>query len=107
MSQITTNPTADRPKGETFVWLCSAGLALGVLMVVFLIGLIFWEGITVFWPKQVAEVTLRDDSAFKMGQENTIAGVVVKKQHSQKRKVDEWQHFLGNKDANGGQFKNK
>lgn len=96
---------SDRPKGESLVWLCSAGLALGVLMVVFLLGLIFWEGITVFWPKSVVEITLSEDSPAKLGSEPTIAGVVVKKQTNVRKGTEEWQLLTGNKDAYGAMFK--
>lgn len=78
---------------------------MGVIMVVFLLGLIFWEGITVFWPKQVAEITLSEDSSFRMGSSDKIAGPIIKKQTSLKRGVEEWQLFTGNKDAYGGMFK--
>ena len=105
MSQATKNKPSDRPRGEVFVWLCSAGLTLAVLMVVGLLGLIFWQGITVFWPKQVVSITLSEDSPHRFGDSPTIAGVVVKKQRSIKRKVEEWQLFTGNKDAYGSMFK--
>jgi phosphate transport system permease protein len=105
MSSKKQENHSDRPRGETLVWLCSAGLALGVLMVVGLLGLIFWQGVNVFWPKAVVEITLAGDSPHKIGDSDKIAGVVVKKQHSLKRKVDEWQLFTGNKDAYGSMFK--
>jgi phosphate transport system permease protein len=95
----------DRPRGESLVWLCSAGLALGVLMVVSLLGLIFWEGITVFWPKAVVQITLSEDSSAKLGAEPTIAGVVVKKQMNVRKGTEEWQLLTGNKDAYGAMFK--
>jgi len=95
----------DRPHGETLVWLCSAGLALAVLMVVMLLGLIFWKGITVFWPREIVEITLREDSKEIRGTTRTLAGSIVKKQKSAKRGVEEWQLFIGNKDAYGGMFR--
>ena len=105
MQQQAKQSGHDRPQGETFVWLASAGLAMGVLMVLFLLGLIFWQGITVFWPKEVVSVTLKEDSRFIIGQQPEVAGVLVKKQTSIKRGVDEWQLFTGNKDAYGSMFK--
>ena len=97
--------SSDRPKGESLVWLCSAGLALGVLMVVSLLGLIFWEGITVFWPKSVVEIELSENSTAKLGEQPSIAGVVVKKQKNIRTGTDEWQLLTGNKDAYGAMFK--
>jgi phosphate transport system permease protein len=99
------NPRGDRPSGESLVWLSSAGLALGVLMVVVLLGLIVWEGVTVFWPKPVAEITLHEGASSAIRGSDTIAGAIVKKQTSLKRGVDEWQLFTGNKDAYGAMFK--
>lgn len=87
------------------VWLSSAGLALGVLMVVCLLGLIFWEGVTVFWPKPVVEIILKEDSSAKIGEQPRIAGVVVKKQHNVHQGFDEWQLLTGNKDVYGAMFK--
>jgi phosphate transport system permease protein len=105
MNSKDKNMRSDRPKGESLVWLCSAGLALGVLMVVSLLGLIFWEGITVFWPKAVVQITLSEDSPAKLGAEPTIAGVVVKKQTNVRKGTEEWQLLTGNKDAYGAMFK--
>jgi phosphate transport system permease protein len=101
----TNNPRGDRPSGETLVWLSSAGLALGVLMVVTLLGLIVWEGLTVFWPKKVAEITLHEGASSAILGSDTVAGAIVKKQTSLKREVDEWQLFTGNKEAYGAMFK--
>lgn len=105
MSTNKDKNRSDRPRGESLVWLCSAGLALGVLMVVCLLGLIFWEGITVFWPKQVVEIQLKEDSPGRLGSESLIAGVVVKKQRNIHRGSDEWQILTGNKDVYGAMFK--
>jgi phosphate transport system permease protein len=100
-----TSTMSDRPRGETLVWLCSAGLALGVLMVVLLLGLIFWEGITVFWPKKVVEITLREDASQRLGELPQISGVIVKKQQNIRHDTEEWQLLTGNKDAYGAMFK--
>jgi len=105
MSTTNNKSRSDRPKGEPLVWLCSAGLALGVLMVVFLLGLIFLEGITVFWPKQVVEIHLKENSSARLGDEPVIAGVVVKKQNNIHQGSQEWQILTGNKDVYGAMFK--
>ncbi|MEX0332109.1 MAG: phosphate ABC transporter permease PstA [Puniceicoccaceae bacterium] len=105
MASGNNSGATDRPKGETLVWLCSAGLALGVLMVVMLLGLIFWEGITVFWPKKVVEITLVEESRSTLGSTRNISGVVVKKQENIRSGKEEWQLLTGNKDAYGAMFK--
>ena len=48
------------PKGEAQVWLSAMGLAVGIVMVVGLLGLILKRGTDVFWPKRVMEIRLRE-----------------------------------------------
>lgn len=93
-----------RPKGEIQVWLSAAGLAVGVLMVIGLLGLVFWQGITVFWPHHVVEVQLREGSAYTLKDSKTIAGSITKKQDKLRAEGQEWQLFVGNKDVYGLMF---
>ncbi len=87
-----------RTKGEPFVWMCSMGLAIGLIMVMALLGLILKQGFTVFWPADVAALTLKDGS--------TIGGEIVKRQQSKTvAGGEEWQLFTGNRDAYGYSFK--
>jgi phosphate transport system permease protein len=46
--------------GEPFVWLTGGALALALLLVAGLIGLILYNGLGFFWPKDVLRATLRD-----------------------------------------------
>lgn len=92
-----------RPKGEIHVWLTAAGLALGTLMVVGLLGLVLVEGVKVFWPDPVVEVTLEPDSPFAIHGNTTMAGAIRKRQ-SQADGTKEIQLYLGNKDAYGFGF---
>jgi phosphate transport system permease protein len=96
-----------RTKGEPFVWMTSMGLAIGLIMVVYLLWLIVSQGISVFWPKDVAQITLMADAKNKLGDSATIGGEIVKKQEraGQAEKAVEWQLFLGNRDAYGLSFK--
>ncbi len=99
-----------RTSGEPYVWICSMGLAIGLLMVVYLLWLIVSQGIAVFWPDAVAQVSLKPASE---GAEGTrIGGEIVKvqvrvAQKGGERKEDrtEWQLFLGNRDVYGYSFK--
>ena len=96
-----------RPAGEPMVWLTGMGLALGTVMVVYLLWVIFANGITVFWPKPVQLVQLKADSVFKIGQTNQIAGAIsinreISGQDDGKR---EFQFFVGNKDSYGFMYK--
>lgn len=93
-----------RPKGEMLVWLTAAGLALGTLMVLGLLGLVLVEGVKVFWPSPVVEVQLRPDSPFAVRGETTLAGTVEKRRMRSNDSGEELQLFLGNKDAYGFGF---
>ncbi|MGH2626507.1 MAG: ABC transporter permease subunit, partial [Anaerolineales bacterium] len=46
--------------GEPFIWLTGGALALSLLLVAGLVGLILYNGLGFFWPKDVLRVTLRD-----------------------------------------------
>lgn len=102
--KTTTIETNFRPKGEVQVWITAAGLATGIIMVLGLLGLVFWQGFGVFWPHQVVEVTLREDSPHALRGSTTIAGVVTKVQDKAKAEGQEWQLFVGNKNQYGLMF---
>lgn len=94
-----------KPKGEPFIWLTAAGLAIGLLMVFVLFSVIVFNGLTVFWPKKViqAEWIEKDKTSL-------IAGEISKKQNKtgikgQNNHKEEWQFFVGNKDIYGYSFK--
>ena len=42
------------------VWLTAMGLTIGLVMVVYLIGLIVVNGLTAFWPTRVAQIELQE-----------------------------------------------
>jgi len=96
---------ANRPRWDSLVWLCGAGLATAVLMVLILLGLILHQGLRVFWPDPVAEITLQPDATSRIGDSPVLAGPIVEKRRSVKRGVVEWQLFTGNKDAYGAMFR--
>ena len=47
-------------RGEPMVWAMGGSLAFGLLMITGFLGLIFWNGLTAFWPKPVEVVTTLD-----------------------------------------------
>ncbi len=47
-------------RGEPMVWAMGGSLAIGLLMIVGILGLIAWMGFTTFWPQPVAVVTDRN-----------------------------------------------
>jgi phosphate transport system permease protein len=86
------------------------GLAVGLLMVGYLLWLIVSQGVAVFWPDPVAQISIKPELA---GAEGTrIAGEIAKKQVRVAHKEGEteadrteWQLFLGNRDLYGYSFK--
>ncbi|MFT3809094.1 MAG: hypothetical protein QM698_04190 [Micropepsaceae bacterium] len=47
-------------RGEPMVWAMGGSLAIGLLMIVGILGLIAWMGFTTFWPQPVSVVTTKD-----------------------------------------------
>jgi phosphate transport system permease protein len=103
-----------KPIGERWVWLTSMGLALGVMMVVTLLGLILVNGLGVFWPKPVVRLELAADSGAAMRGTNVLGGMIAGERVKTLQPgevVDEaapereWHLFLGNKDVYGASFR--
>jgi phosphate transport system permease protein len=46
--------------GEPMVWLTGGALAVALAMIVVLLGFIFFQGISTFWPSPLVQLTLRD-----------------------------------------------
>ena len=46
-------------RGEPMVWLTGTGLVTGLLMVVVLVGYVFWQGLVTFWPGPVVRIETR------------------------------------------------
>lgn len=101
----------ERPTGECWVWATSMGLVIGLTMIVFLLGMIFYNGLEVFWPKRVATIELREGSPGAIGGSRWIAGEIVKDQEKARpvgsagEPDRELQLFVGNKDAYGFSFR--
>jgi len=92
--------------GEPKVWLCALGLTIGIAMVAGLLLLILWQGLSVFWPRPLLELQVKDQG----GKTETLAGEVRKTQahHSadpNEKPSEEWLLYLGNKDATGNAFR--
>ncbi len=110
-------PVPKRVVGEPKVWLTSVGLTLGLLMVVGLLWIIFYNGVRVFWPRRVVQMTIKAESPFEFQGRKVLTGALVK--HAEKVALDataraaalasgrppmEWQLYVGNKDAWGQNF---
>ena len=106
----------DRPPGEMFVWFTSMGLAVGLLMIVGLLGFIVWNGVAVFWPKPVAEIRLKEGAPLFRGSAS-VMGVITKQQPIDVRNLTpeqiahpdplvrmEKQLFVGNRNIYGASY---
>ena len=105
------------PVGETYVWVTGMGLTIGLLMIFFLLGLIVRNGVGVFWPRRVAEVTFREDRDTRFRGDLRTLGVILLEQERDTRDLTpeqiaspypadrrEKQLFIGNRDVFGQSF---
>jgi len=94
------------PAGEPLVWLTSMGLIIGVTMVLYLLWIITVNGVTVFWPKPVYEIQLKEDSTEHVGGAKNFFGVITMERGKLSAEISgegndstqEYQFFTGNKD---------
>jgi len=112
MTANLQRPKVVRTRGEPYVWICSMGLAIGLLMVIALLWLILSQGISVFWPAKIAKITLKTDPKATPGDMPVLAGRIVKEQRRTGHgsgdipaDATEWQLFVGNRDTYGYSFK--
>ncbi len=55
-------------QGEPWIWLTGGALGLAVLMIIGLLGLVIWQGVTTFWPSPLVRIKLAGDKIV-MGEE--------------------------------------
>ncbi|MSO54220.1 MAG: phosphate ABC transporter permease PstA [Rhodospirillales bacterium] len=67
-SASSLRATALSAYGEPYLWGLGGALALGVLMIVGLLFLVFWNGIATFYPKPIAEIRLTDGATIIAGE---------------------------------------
>ncbi|MBL8992912.1 MAG: phosphate ABC transporter permease PstA [Spirochaetia bacterium] len=97
-------------RDEAYIWFTSMGLAVGIGMVVFLLGVILVNGISVFWPRDIVEIRLKDGSSAGVNNAPAFYGEIVAKQSKKIQEtaghdLKEWQLFTANKDKYGQGFK--
>lgn len=95
--------------GESMVWFSGMWLAIGMLMIVFLLWVILANGVSVFWPDRVVQVELKEGSQARWKESSYLAGEVRKRQDrrvadSGGEVMPEIQLFVGNRDAYGFAF---
>ena len=91
------------------VWLTAMGLTIGLLMVVYLIGLIVVNGLVAFWPLRVAQIDLHAGSKTGMNNvrqlgERSSRSRQKPPQGDETRDQSEWQIMVGNKEVYGFGF---
>lgn len=100
----------DIASGEPMVWFSGMWLGIGLLMIITLLGVIVKNGLSLFWPSRVVEVTLVEGSEAAIQGSGTLAGEVRKRQEKRVRDASgevqrEIQLFIGNRDAYGFGFR--
>ncbi|EDM29538.1 Phosphate transport system permease protein 2 [Lentisphaera araneosa HTCC2155] len=99
-------------KGETRVWITGLGLSAGLIMTLSILGLIFYYGLSVFWPKDVVTVNVPEELAIrdKKGTSTSFWGIEVKRVEQQipgrskEEKPISVQYYTANRDAYGNSF---
>jgi len=106
-----------RPAGETYVWVTGMGLTVGLTMIILLLALVVYNGVSVFWPRNVALVEFTEDGATQFRGGRRAMGVITIEQDRDRRDLTpeqrespdpadrrEKQLFMGNRDAFGQSF---
>lgn len=86
--------------GEPFLWGLGGALALGIILIAGFLALIFWNGITTFWPKPIAVVTLKDGTKvagepFRSEQFRPDAATLAEFTEAQRAEIAANDGFLG------------
>ena len=110
-------PADLKPSGEGWVWITAMGLGVGLTMIMVLLGMIFYNGVSVFWPKRVVQFELAPGSDAGLRGAPTLGGQIVTTQTKiTNRALDapapagediqrEYQLFVGNKEVYGFGYK--
>jgi len=106
------SPTPEQPKpmprprppvGEQFVWVTAMGLTVGLTMVILLLGVIVWNGVSSFWPRHLDLITVKQGSRNLVHGSHTFAGeILVNREKRLPGKAEpqrEVQLFVGNRDV--------
>jgi phosphate transport system permease protein len=80
--------------GEPWLWALGGALALGIILIAGFLALIFWNGVTTFWPKPIEVVTLHNGTLvagepFRGGVYRPDEGIIAKLSSEQQAFVEE------------------
>jgi phosphate transport system permease protein len=104
MQLDANNTRTNHRQGESFVWLSAAGLGLALMMVLSLVGLVLFRGLSLFWPDPVAVINLADPDTGALTPPRTVAGTIVEKGFNEIARVEEWRLMTGNEEVLGARF---
>lgn len=94
----------NKPKGDHWVWFTSLGLTTGLVMVIGIMSFIIWQGVAAFWPGEIVQVKLKEDSTARVNGSDYIAGELIKvrdrfeEKDGKRLPVSERQYFIANRD---------
>lgn len=104
---LTNAQKPRRQTGETRVWFTGMGLLIGLSMVVLLLGLVLWQGLSVFWPNPIHNFVLKPEADGK-----APAPLLAEITREQSRKLPgedheraEVQLFMGNRELFGQAYR--
>lgn len=99
---LKKNP--NKPKGDHWVWFTSLGLTTGLVMVIGIMSFIIWQGVAAFWPGEIVQVKLKEESTARVNGSDYIAGELIKVRDrfeeidGKRLPVTERQYFIANRD---------
>lgn len=86
-------------RGEPFIWLAGSALAFCLILIVGLVGLVIFNGVGFFWPKDLERVRLAS------GQEFMGHALETKETPGSARGEVQVQYKVGNRDVYGADFR--
>ena len=90
-------PTNSLQRGEPFIWVGGAALALILLAVILLVGVVVTNGAGAFWPGKLTQLELTDGSR--------VLGEVTRRQAATPHSAERLQIRVGNRDMYGADFR--
>jgi phosphate transport system permease protein len=89
--------------GQALTWLCGGALALNLLLVIGILALLAWNGLSYFWQKDLIELTLKDGRKVlgEVWNEERSAAVTGARAAAA---IDRIRLKTGNRDVNGLDF---
>ena len=94
-------------RGEQYIWLAGCALSISLILIVGLLGIVFWNGAGFYWPHRVAQIELKDGGTLAGIVTNTHTlreSVMLNEKDFEVKLVPETQFKVGNRDMFGADF---